>query len=404
MRTRLRRSLPAVALLGLLGAGATAARAAADPVVEALVADVSETEATRTVVDLVACGTRYSGTAGCAQAADLLVARLQAMGYAVERPSFPWGAQTLWNVKARKIGLVRPDETYLLVAHYDSTSEQPSVLAPGADDDASGVAVVLESARVLASRDFEASVEFLLTGGEEQGLLGSQFDAGQRAAAGETLAGVINHDMVAYWPTGWARDLDVDGTPESARIVDAYAQASLDYVPGMAVEPSLDWGVCGDDQVSYHDRAWPSIIVMDCHEAHMGMEGETTPHYHRSSDTIDTLDLPRMTQVARATAATAAVLAVPIARRLYRNDEMTSRAAAGTVLRVGAPTGIDPAGAGTSVRFDRVAPAIFSGDGEPVGDGSAGVVIFYESDRPELLTLSRGDADADGREDVLVAF
>ena len=393
-----------LAPLASLALPVPAALAAPDPEIAAIVADVSEASATATVTDLVACGTRYSGTSGNVQAADLLVARLEAMGYSVDRPSFTWGAATLWNVTARKTGLLRPDEIYLLVAHYDSTSGTPDTLAPGADDDASGVAVVLEAARAMASRDFEATVEFVLTGGEEQGLLGSDFDARRRAAAGESVAGVINHDMVAYWPTGWSRDLDVDGTPRSSRIVDAYVQACADHAPAMAVEGSLDWGVCGDDQVSYDDHGWPSIIVMDCHEAHMGMDGETTPHYHEVTDTIATIDLPRMTEVARATTAAAAILAVPVARRLLRNDELDARRIATGVLGLGVTTSIDPAGARTTVRADRVAPAIYSGDGEPVGEGMPGVVIFYESDRGETLLLSKGDGDGDGRADVIVAF
>ena len=383
--------------------------AAPEPAIQAIVSNVSEAAATGVVTDLVALGTRYSGTVGCDLAADDLVAKLRSYGLDAQKEPFPWGALTLYNVRARHVGVVRPGETYLLVAHYDSTSEDPLVSAPGADDDASGVACVLEAARTMSTHQFEASVEFLLTGGEEQGLLGSDFDAGRREAAGETVAGVINHDMVAYWPTGWSRDLDVDGAPQSARIVDAYALAAADYVPGMAVEASLDWGVCGDDQVSYHVRAYPAIIVMDCHEAHMGMDGETTPHYHQTSDTIAMLDLPRMTQVAKATTAAAALLAVPIIRRLLREDSLTLPGFAGQVLRVGSPLGgnltrIDPAGAGTTIVYNPTSPILRSGEGGIVGDGARGVLTFYETDGDERLDVARVDADADGQADIVLTF
>jgi hypothetical protein len=397
------------AVIVLVVAAALTARVASagHPVVRAAAEGVDEVSATATVTDLVAFGTRYSATAGCDGASDYLFNRLQAMGLAPRLEPFTWGAQTLYNVSARHVGVVDPDEIYLVVAHHDSTSEDPLVAAPGADDDASGVACVLEAARMLSQSRFEASIEFLLTAGEEQGLLGSQADAQEAVAAGENIAGVINHDMVAYWPTGWARDLDVDGNARSQRIVDAYARASAEYVPGMAVGASLDWGVCDDDQWSYDQAGFPAIIVMDCHEAHMGMDGETTPNYHQTTDTVATLDLPRMTQVARATTATAAMLARPL-RRLLRNGELPGAVLAGTILRQAVRgdaerTAIDPAGAGTLVLEVATGPHVDTSSGEPAGPG-AGSFVLYESDRDETIRLSRSDADSDGLRDIVVGF
>jgi len=380
---------------------------AGHPVVRAASEGVDEATATGVVTDLVAFGTRYSGTAGCDGAATYLFDRLAAMGLSPRLEPFDWAGQTLVNVAATHVGVVAPDEVYLLVAHYDSTSDDPLVSAPGADDDASGVACVLEAARALSQARFEASIEFLLTSGEEQGLLGSLADAQAAVAAGENIAGVINHDMVAYWPTGWGRDLDVDGNARSQRIVDAYAQAAAEYVPGMPVDASLDWGICDDDQWSYDQSGFPAIIVMDCHEAHMMMDGETTPHYHQTSDTVATLDLPRMTQVARATTAAAAVLARPL-RRLLRNDELQGAAHAGGILRPALPgdaeaTAIDPAGAGTIVVEVPTGPHVDASSGEPVGPGR-GSFVFYETDREETIRLRRADVDADGSLDVAVDF
>jgi hypothetical protein len=88
---------------------------------------------------------------------------------------------------------------YLISGHYDSrvtdvlnaTSD-----APGADDDASGVAAVLELARVMASHEFDATIKFVAFAGEEQGLLGSAYFAEQAKQQGLNIAGMFSNDIV----------------------------------------------------------------------------------------------------------------------------------------------------------------------------------------------------------------
>lgn len=405
------RPWPALTLPVALGAWmlalATAARAG-HPVVREVTESVDPTVAASTVEQLVAFGTRYSGTPEGDLAVAWIADRLTALGLEPVLEPFDWGGTTLHNVGARIAGAVRPEEIYLVVAHHDSTSDDRLVDAPGADDDASGVAAVLEVARVLRDHGFEATIEILLTGGEEQGLLGSRHDAQDALATGEAIAGVINHDMIGYWPTGWDRDLDVNGAPLSQRIVEAYATAAADYVPGLPVDARLDWGVCDDDQKSYHDAGFPALIVMDCREAHLAQDGESTPHYHRTTDTVDTLDLARMTEVIRATVAAVATLARPV-RGLLRHGVLDEPVHLGATLRPGSELGgeqtaLDPASPDT-VRLEvPFGPHVDSGRGEPVGPGAPGALVLYESDRPEMLALERRDADGDGRMDIVVSF
>jgi hypothetical protein len=91
------------------------------------------------------------------------------------------------------------DRIYLVSGHYDSrvtdvldaTSD-----APGADDDASGVAAVLEMARVMAKHRFDATIKFVAFAGEEQGLLGSAFFAEQAKQQGLNIAGMFSNDII----------------------------------------------------------------------------------------------------------------------------------------------------------------------------------------------------------------
>ncbi|GAH84739.1 unnamed protein product, partial [marine sediment metagenome] len=81
------------------------------------------------------------------------------------------GSDTMWNVVATLAG--EDSAQVLLVAHYDATSEMPGIYTPGADDNASGVAGVLEAARLMGTHDWEHTLRFVLFSGEEVGLFGS---------------------------------------------------------------------------------------------------------------------------------------------------------------------------------------------------------------------------------------
>lgn len=88
---------------------------------------------------------------------------------------------------------------YYVVGHYDSRASDAmdaSSDAPGADDDASGTAVVLELARVMSRRRHDATLVFLATAGEEQGLFGARRHAEAARAAGLQIAGVLSNDIV----------------------------------------------------------------------------------------------------------------------------------------------------------------------------------------------------------------
>ncbi|MBM4108365.1 MAG: M20/M25/M40 family metallo-hydrolase [Phycisphaerae bacterium] len=111
------------------------------------------------------------------------------------------GGGRLVNVVAVLPGTdpVAAGRRYYVVGHYDSRNANGNDAegdAPGANDDASGVGVVMEIARVLAGRPLESTVVFLATAGEEQGLIGARYHAEQARARGERIVGVLNNDIV----------------------------------------------------------------------------------------------------------------------------------------------------------------------------------------------------------------
>jgi hypothetical protein len=91
------------------------------------------------------------------------------------------------------------ERRYYVVGHYDSIPSNNLDFrsdAPGANDDASGTAAVMEIARVLAGRPLESTLVFLCTAGEEQGLVGARYHADQAAARGERIMGVLSNDII----------------------------------------------------------------------------------------------------------------------------------------------------------------------------------------------------------------
>ena len=99
-------------------------------------------------------------------------------------------------------GTVDPDLVYVVGSHYDSVDA-----GPGADDDSSGTAALLEAARVLADHPLPATVVFASFTGEEGGLLGSREFVRRAIAAKTHVVGALNNDMV-----GWTNDGRLDNT------------------------------------------------------------------------------------------------------------------------------------------------------------------------------------------------
>jgi hypothetical protein len=185
-----------------------------DVQVQAVVDGISSTNLEKTVRDLAAFPTRHtlSGTLGADAAASYLANEFTAISSAsdgrllVEKDTWnqPEGrripeAHDLTNVIATLPGTETPERVIIVSGHYDSRAADvmgASVIAPGANDDASGVAVVVELARVMAGRSYSCTVIFAALTGEEQGLYGASHLAEQMEAAGRGVIAMITNDTV----------------------------------------------------------------------------------------------------------------------------------------------------------------------------------------------------------------
>ena len=105
----------------------------------------------------------------------------------------------LTNVFATLKGTTNPERVYVVSGHYDSMCSSPTDAkcdAPGANDDASGTAAVIELARVMSKRKFDATIIFMSVPGEEQGLLGAAYFAQQALEKKMDIEGMFTNDIV----------------------------------------------------------------------------------------------------------------------------------------------------------------------------------------------------------------
>ena len=106
-----------------------------------------------------------------------------------------WDGRLLVNVVAEIPG-ADDSEYYGMIAHLDSMNHENRAAAPGADDNASGIAVVLETARILAGYELEHPIRLAFVNAEEEGLFGATAWARNLKQSGVNMVGVYNIDSV----------------------------------------------------------------------------------------------------------------------------------------------------------------------------------------------------------------
>jgi hypothetical protein len=226
-------------LSGTAQASAALAPKEPDDQLRALLRQIDPDRIKATILRLVQFGTRHTASSqtdpvrGIGAATEWVFGQMQSFAAAssgrmtVQKQTFvqPVSATipvptTITNVIATLKGTASPERFYVVTGHLDS--RVTDVLnftddAPGADDDGSGVAVVLELARLFATHQFPGTLVFATVAGEEQGLFGSSFMAKQMKAAGNDVQGMFSNDIVGA-SQAW------DGTRPDPRTVRLFVE------------------------------------------------------------------------------------------------------------------------------------------------------------------------------------
>ncbi|MBM4273126.1 MAG: M28 family peptidase [Deltaproteobacteria bacterium] len=175
-------------------------------------------------------------------------------------------------------------QQYVLGAHYDAVNN------PGVSDNASGVAGVLEAARVLSRYAFNATLVFIAFDLEEKGLWGSSVYASAAKSRGDNIQGMISLDMIVYNHVQnnrveICRGYDANSTPLMNELALVYA----DYTP---LTPNPRPNVWGSDHNSFADEGYPAVLVI---EELTPSNTPRNPYYHQSTDFyLDSNGLPNL--------------------------------------------------------------------------------------------------------------
>lgn len=257
---------------------ATSARAPV-PWIQELVDRVAQPAYEADLVALASFPTRLSTGPEFLQAVDRVRRQFTEMGYTIEIPSFPVGSGTSRNVIAERVGAgPAPRRVVLVTAHLDSINEAgPTAPAPGADDNASGSAGVLEIARVFQSHAGVHDLRFILFGGEEQGLHGSRrYVASLSSAERQRIQAVVNMDMIGTLNVTPAGVL-IEGRSVAQALIDGLAEAASTYTT-LSVQTSLQ--AADSDHVPFLQVMIPAVLTIE------GAD-RTNEHIHSADDTLD---------------------------------------------------------------------------------------------------------------------
>lgn len=309
-RNAARTALIAVLITTLLGSGSwTADIATAAENHGAVVASIDIVKMMETVETLQAFGSREFHLESSRQAADYLQQAFEDIGVPAELQYFTVGDAQVSNVVATIVGSDQDAGMYLFGAHYDSEnsaafdlSSAENLSAPGADDDASGVAAVLEMARVLSESGFPATVKFVMFGAEEYGydnsggLKGSEYFAAQEAALGRNYSGTAALDMIGYRSGDANRAVLVvekDGYALAKSTAEAVGRFGIDLSLKVLVDSSITYS----DHSSFWHLGMPSMLVI---EELDDRNFPLNPRYHTTFDTADRLYPEQLEAVTKA--------------------------------------------------------------------------------------------------------
>lgn len=255
-------------------------------------------------------GVRHLDVPGSLEAAGARIVReLTSCGLTVQEQRYKLDGHSLVNYEVVLPGTTRPDEIVVLGAHYDTHLD-----SPGADDNASGVASVIEMARRLKDTKMDRTVRFVIFTAEERphgqnGTMGSQIYARRCRQRNENIVGMLAIESLGYY----SDDRGSQKYPPPLNFIYPSEGNFIGFVGNHASRPLLDqclsvfrqttqfpsegiasweWvpGVSSSDHDPFWKEGYPGLMVT-CTAPFRN------PHYHKPTDTADTLSYDRMAKV-----------------------------------------------------------------------------------------------------------
>ena len=242
---------------------------------------------------------RFSGTPGNDEEAQYIKSHFESLSLETELQPFPIRGTTSNNIIGRLYGEDR-NNWYLAIAHMDSTGEatpgwQVGQKAPGADDNGSGTATIMEAARAITSSGIalDKSIEFVFFSGEESGLVGSEHYV-DNLPAGKNILGVINLDMIGSRGQQDCVNFHYKDGAGNNLISDEIVNVNRDFNIGLSTSSSTN--------EEYINRSDHWHFVRKGFLATFAFECSFSTRYHTIHDTTEFVSYSQMEKVGKAVA------------------------------------------------------------------------------------------------------
>ena len=257
-----------------------------DPRIREMLNQVNMDSLEATVQHLQDYGHRLWNSDNAFAASDWIASRMEALGLEMEQQPFyanTWfgSGQAAPNVIGIQRGTLYPDTYVVCGSHFDSFSYQAMSggTAPGADDNATGVASVLESARIMTQYEFEYSIIYCAYGCEEMGLYGSEAYASRCQQEGMDIIGYFNNDMNGYL---YGDQIHIDCIyPNSVEPIGTYyMNVGEVYYPELPIR-HVNFNEGDSDHTSFNNHGYMGIYPFEDYEHY-------SPYIHTPNDLIGT--------------------------------------------------------------------------------------------------------------------
>ncbi len=232
---------------------------------------------------------RHKNTATNDVAANYLKQKMASYGLTVYDQNF---SATGRNVYAVQTGLLYPEQKYIICAHYDN---MPSgSIAPGADDNASGCAAVIEAARILSNYNTAYTIEYVFFDEEEQGLVGSTYFANFARSINEQILGVFNADMIAWDNNNDGKiNIHTKSIANSVALANSMVSINSGYSIGLIAQV-YNPGITASDHSPFWNKSYSAILLIEDYNGN-----DFNAYYHTVNDKINYFNIPFFTKCSK---------------------------------------------------------------------------------------------------------
>ena len=221
--------------------------------------------------------TRYTYGTEFVDSAKWCRKQFEDLGYKAELVEYSDSGRKQFNVVAVSENADENTPFFVIGAHLDSTSENARVLAPGADDNGSGCAGVIEMARVFAGTAYEKNLKFVLFGGEEVGLKGSSAYVRSQMSESDfkNIRGAVIFDMI-----GFDHKAPVSALLETRSSYESFIKVFADKAQIMGTPAiSVSYRPFGSDHMPFLNKKIPTFLYIED-------EYDFNPNYHKTTDVV----------------------------------------------------------------------------------------------------------------------